>query len=261
AITNTGEGPRRIAVTSYGEVVLAEHGGDVRHPSFGGMFVESSFDPDAGALLFRRRPRSASETPLYLLHALVSRDPLDEPIEYEGNRRSFIGRGGDLRAPAGLRRDALAAEVGATLDPVYALRARLELRPHRTASVAVISVMGTSRREVLATAQRYGSWQALRQVLGESRVVQARQLLRQGIDPDDLPATQELLSRLLYPARSARAPAGLLAANRLGQRSLWAHGISGDHPILLVRVASSGDLDAVRVALAGHKRWREQGFT
>lgn len=261
ALTNTGDAPRRLALTSYGEVVLAEHAADVRHPAFGNLFVESSFDPDRAALLFRRRPRSAEEKPVHLLHGMVNLDPSEHDVEYDANRRSVIGRRGSARRPAGLARDRFAADIGSTLDPVYALRTRVTLQPHATARLAVISVMGRSRREVIATADRYRSLRELDRAVDEARVARSRRLLRSGIDPADVPTLLGLLSHLLYPSRDARAAADVLRANRRGQSGLWAHGISGDHPLLLVRVAGPADLDDVKLALSGHALWRDQGFT
>src|SRR5690606_9436786 len=140
SLTNGSDTDRELEVTSYGEVVLAEHGGDVRHPAFGKLFVESSYRPELGALLFRRRPRSAFERPPFLLHMLVSQEELAAPLEYDSDRRSFIGRGNSLADPAGPRAATLAGTSGTTLDPVFALRARLTVRPHGSRSLASVLV-------------------------------------------------------------------------------------------------------------------------
>ncbi len=49
------------------------------------------------------------------------------------------------------------------------------------------------------------------------------------------------------------------AANELGQNSLWPHGISGDLPILLVRVVDD-ELGIVRQALEAQEYWRLKGL-
>ena len=55
-----------------------------------------------------------------------------------------------------------------------------------------------------------------------------------------------------------RADAATLAANRKGQPGLWAFGISGDYPILLVRMDKSEDLALVQQALQAHAYWRNR---
>src|SRR5438477_5019204 len=52
----------------------------------------------------------------------------------------------------------------------------------------------------------------------------------------------------------------MLAANELDQRSLWPFGISGDLPILLVRVVGGEDLQVARQALLAQEYWRMKGL-
>ena len=60
--------------------------------------------------------------------------------------------------------------------------------------------------------------------------------------------------------RCARARS-ILARNTLGQEGLWAHGISGDLPILLVRVVEENDLPLVRQVLQAQEYWRLKGLS
>src|SRR5207248_10035242 len=57
-----------------------------------------------------------------------------------------------------------------------------------------------------------------------------------------------------------RAAPAVLAANRQGQPGLWRHGISGDRPIVLVRIAEAEELPLVRQLLSAHTYWRVKGL-
>ena len=57
----------------------------------------------------------------------------------------------------------------------------------------------------------------------------------------------------------ARRRRSMLQARR-GQDALWAHGISGDNPILLAIVDSPAGLPTVRELLAAHHYWRLKGL-
>src|SRR6185369_17716034 len=61
---------------------------------------------------------------------------------------------------------------------------------------------------------------------------------------------------VLYSDPSLRPPASLLARNRRGASGLWAHGISGDLPIVVVRIDEVEDLAIVRDLLRAHEYWR-----
>src|SRR4029078_8712785 len=70
-----------------------------------------------------------------------------------------------------------------------------------------------------------------------------------------------LASRVFGTDNSLRANAEVIAANELGQAGLWPHGISGDLPIVLVRVAAGDDLALVRQVLQAQEYWRLKGLS
>jgi len=61
------------------------------------------------------------------------------------------------------------------------------------------------------------------------------------------------------PTRRYRPNADVLARNRLGQAALWPHGISGDLPIVLVRIDEPEDRDIVRQCLRARQYWQSKG--
>ena len=105
SLTNHSDRVRRIALTSYGEIILAPQAADARHPAFNKMFIESEYLPETNALLFRRRPRSTTEEPIYLAHSAIVSPGHKTTGAYETDRARFLGRGQTLRAPAALSPD------------------------------------------------------------------------------------------------------------------------------------------------------------
>jgi cyclic beta-1,2-glucan synthetase len=86
------------------------------------------------------------------------------------------------------------------------------------------------------------------------------EMRRLGLDSPTLEKYQKILSLLLYPHAALRAEACQLAANQAGQPTLWAYGISGDYPILLVKVKDQEDSSLVRQLLLAHVYWRQRGL-
>ena len=67
---------------------------------------------------------------------------------------------------------------------------------------------------------------------------------------------------MLFADGSLRARSGRrFASNELGQAGLWPHGISGDLPILLVRVVGDDDVALVRQVLQAQEYWRLKGLS
>ena len=263
-ITNHGDRPRVLALTSYAEVILAQQSADQRHPAFNKMFIESEYLPDEGCLLFHRRPRSGDEKPVYLVHFFTSNQETVERAGYETDRRLFLGRGRSDRHPAvfSVRNEAsvLSRTTGATLDPICALQAEVALAAYETAHVAFVTIAAPSRREALQLAFRYRRWSQIGRSLSDARTQAAREITQFNITSREIERFLKLLSPLLFPLPALRAEAGLLASNTLGQPGLWSFGISGDYPVLLLKLKREEDIDLLREVLRAYTYWHRRGL-
>ncbi len=258
-LTNHSDHPRHLALTSCAEVALAPALADSRHPAFGKLFVESEYLPQLNALLLRRRPRSSDERELVLLHMLLVPPGERASGAYECDRGRLIGRGRNARCPVALEDGAgLSGTTGATLDPVMALAQQVTLEPHANVQLALLTLAAASRQEALNLAQRYRTFPAIDRAFDQARAHGERELRQLGLTAVDVEHAQQLLSLLLYPYHALRAAPATLAANRLGQAALWPFAISGDYPILLLRVDHEEDTALVQELLRAHAFWRSR---
>src|SRR5262249_35386615 len=65
---------------------------------------------------------------------------------------------------------------------------------------------------------------------------------------------------LFFASKTLRAAPSLVSANHQGQTDLWRLGVSGDLPILLMRIASTEELPLARQIVAAHAFWRLKGL-
>ncbi|HEY2025861.1 MAG TPA: glucoamylase family protein, partial [Gemmatimonadaceae bacterium] len=259
-VCNSSRRVHEIELTSYGEIVLTDAGADRAHPAFQNLFVETEWLPQLGAVLASRRPRSSVESHPWCACVVATGPERVGNISCETDRAVFVGRGRTPHAPAALD-DAveLSGSAGAVLDPIAALRARVRLEPGRSATVAFATIVTDSRDEALQAVDRYRDVEASRRALalmGTEAQIELRDL---DITPTDAALYQDLAGALIYPRESLRAPRAERLANRRGQSALWAHGISGDWPIVLATINDAVGLPSVRQLLAAHKYWRMKG--
>ena len=257
SLTNLGSRAREIELTSYAEIALAPQAADVAHPAFQNLFVQTEFVPDIGALLATRRPRSAGEPPVWAAHVAAVEEQAAGVVQYETDRSRFLGRGRSVRSPASvIDGRPLSNTVGAVLDPIFSLRCRVRLAPGATAHAIFSTVVAESREQVLDLADKYresGTFERAATLAWTQAQVQLHHL---GIEGDEAHLFQRLANRLLYSDPSLRPSSGLLARNERGASGLWAHGISGDLPIVLVRIDEAEDIAIVRQLLRAHEYWR-----
>ncbi|MDB5085413.1 MAG: family 36 glycosyl transferase, partial [Bacilli bacterium] len=222
------------------------------------LFVETQYVSDPECLLAKRRPRSPDEKPIWAVHSLVvCCEPLG-PVEYETDRACFIGRGHPMSLPQGID-SKLSGKVGAVLDPAFIMRRRVMIQPGQCLQFFAITGVSDTRDEAIGIVRRLS---------GEQQVERTFQLAwtRSQIELSHLHLTateamdfQTLASRALYTAPLSEARVKNIASNAKGQSSLWAHGVSGDLPIVLVRIGDAANLPFVVKLLRGHEYLRRRG--
>jgi len=257
SILNLGARTREIELTSYAEIVLASPAADTAHPVFSNLFVQTEYVADLGALLATRRPRSSSEVQLWAVHVVVAEgEPVGE-IEYDTDRARFLGRGRGIRTPMSvIDGHPLSNTAGTVLDPIFSLRRCVRLAPGASARVTFSTLIATSRDEALGLADEYNNPATFERAATLAWTQAQVQLRHLGIDPDEAYLFQELASRILYSDATLRASAAVLTSNDRGPSGLWRHGISGDLPIVLIRIDEVEDQAIVRQLLRAHEYWR-----
>jgi cyclic beta-1,2-glucan synthetase len=261
-ILNNSDRTRRLKLTSYGEVVLAAQAADRRHPAFNKLFIESEYLPKENALLFQRRPRATDEKPVVLIHTILIEAGRKVTGDHETDRAKFLGRSQTMHTPLALQdvNRHLSGTIGGTLDPILSLAQEIELKPRAKTRVTFLTLAATSRSEAMEKLSHYQSGQAIYHAINNARVHSERELLEQGLDALSVESIQRLLSALLYPTGALRAAPHILAQNEKGQPGLWAFGISGDYPILLVRIRN-GESPLLVEALQAFNYWRSHHIT
>jgi len=260
AVTNHTDRAREIEVTSYAEIVLAPAADDLAHPAFGKLFVETEYLPERTALLCSRRKRAPEEEALWAVHVLSLEGRTQGPVEWETDRSRFLGRGRSPDDPQAVDGRSLSGTTGVVLDPVVSLRQRIRLAPGGFVRLSFATGMALSRDTALALAQKYHEPSSAARTFALAFAHAQSALRHLGITGEEALLYERLASRVLYADRSLRAGPETLARSELGQEGLWPHGISGDLPILLVRVVEEDDLPLVREVLQAQEYWRLKGL-
>src|ERR1700722_13153025 len=261
SLTNEGNRTREIELTTYAEVVLATPDADSAHPAFSKMFVQTEFIAQSGALLATRRARDPAEPQLWVAHFSVLEGEAIGGLQFETDRARFLGRGHDLRNAVSIV-DArpLSNTAGTVLDAVLALRRRVRIAPGESAHVAFWTGIGASRGQAVALVDKYREGVAFERVKTLARTRAQAQLSHLGVGFEEAQQFQRIADRVLYSDSSLRASPDILEKNLLGQSALWPHGISGDLPIVLLRIDDERDIEIVGQLLRAHQYWQLNGL-
>jgi len=260
-LRNLSPDTRTIELTSYAEVVIAPPNTDLAHPAFSNLFVHTEILPDSQAILCTRRAREPGETPPWMFHLLTTQGTRAGVSSYETDRAKFIGRGRSVADPVALDGNApLSNSAGAVLDPIVAIRQGVMIAPDTSANWHIITGMAETRAAALTLIAKYRdssfaarafemAWSHSHAVLRQLHATEA-----------EAQVFAQLAASVIYANPLHRAGASVLTRNRLGQSGLWGFGISGDLPILLMRIADVHRIELVKQVLNAHAYWRLKGL-
>ncbi|MFA5262722.1 MAG: glucoamylase family protein [Opitutaceae bacterium] len=261
-IVNRSPVERVIELTSYAEVVLAVPAADAAHPAFSNLFVQTEFAQKSSAILCTRRASSQEEKPPWLLHLMVGQSGEQGAISCETDRLCFIGRGGTLANPAAMRNiSPLSNSVGSVLDPIVSLRRTVSLPPHETAVVVLVLGVAESREAALAYVEKYQSPRMADRAFDLAWTHSQVTLRQLNVTEGEAQLYGRLAGALIYADPARRTSPGVLRNNRRGQSGLWSYGISGDAPLVLLRISDAEKIEIVRQLIQAHAYWRMKGLT
>jgi cyclic beta-1,2-glucan synthetase len=258
-IQNESSRTRRITLTSYAEIVMADPRSDEAHPAFEKLFTQARHHADLGMLEFHRRRRTPEEPLVVLGHRGFSDVAADGRQTYETDRGRFLGRGGDVSRPAALSDDRLSGTLGNTLDPILCVQVPMTLRPFATVAVNFVTGVAQSSERLRESMARYGNDASCRWAFQEAMIENRRELAAIGMDPSMVGDVQRLLSELHYPDGALRSTRPQENGVRAEQPALWPFGISGDYPILLLKLRDADELELLETLLRAHHYWRTRG--
>lgn len=235
-LTNDSARPHEIELTSYGEIVITTSHADRHHPAFQNLFVQTEWLADNNAILAMRRPRSAEAKPVWLGHAISVSHTVGN-VSCETDRSRFVGRGRSVRNPAAMdKAGQLSGRVGAVLDPIFAIRARIAVPPGETVEAVFTTLVSTSRDDAIAKLNRRNEFQTDPAHLDSS---------------EPIALYEDLAGALLFPETR---PSRDLIAGDLSPREL------DDVPVLLASVQLVDGVNDAKELIRAQRYLRRKGF-
>ncbi len=206
------------------------------------------------------RARRTSTHP-WMFHLMAVHGTDSSAVSYETDRMAFIGRGRTVAAPRALR-DAgpLAGGQGSVLDPIVAIRHRITLEPHQTATIDMAFGMADTRDAALSLVGKYHDRHLSDRVFDLAWTHSGVTLRQINATESDAQLYARLAGSVIFANASLRAEAGILLRNRRGQSGLWSYAISGDLPIVLLQIGDAENIDLVRQLVQAHAYWRLKGL-
>ncbi|MDN2584199.1 glucoamylase family protein [Aquibium sp. ELW1220] len=259
-LVNDGPEEKLIDLTTFSEIVLGDRAGDASHPAFSKMFVRTELSPDRSRLHATRNPRSPGDRTPVLVHFATAEPGIILDRQAETDRRAFLGRGRTIADPAAMQPDAvLGGGQGYVLDPVAALRCRVRVPAGKKTVVTFWTIVAPTRAEADDLSIRLEDQEAFDRQAAHAWTRSQIQTRHHGLSLIEAAGAQRLAGFLHFANPELRAAPEVIAEGLGSQTLLWPASISGDHPVVVLRVSGPDDVEPVATTLRLHGYLRARG--
>ena len=260
-LENQGKEEEILEVTSYFEPVLSQKEQDYAHEAFNNLFLIHKLEEETNSILIERKNRDITKQKYYLGINLSTNSETVGDLEYEIDKEKFIGRG-NLGIPYMVEHSIpFSKKMGLVTESIVAIKRTIKVKPQEKAILDFIVSVHEEEKEVVNNIKKYQSMQNVTKefALAKARVEAQSRYLR--IKGSDIAIYQKMLSYLFFdnPIKSQRREKQE-RKNNYRQSELWKYGISGDLPIILLKVRNITEAYLVKEVLKAYDFFRLKGI-
>ena len=257
-IENLGNEDEFIELTGFFEPMLVEKEQYYAHPAFNNLFLIYEYDEKNECLIVKRKKREAKEKEIYVATTLnVNKENSVGELEYEIEEEKFVGRG-NLKIPK-MVKDSIpfSKKIGYVTEPVVAMKRTMKIKKQEKAIVDFILSAEEEKEKAIENLQKYQLFENVKNEfdLAKARVEAESRYLN--IKGTDIEIYQKILSYILFDDSIKSIDKEKLKSNQnYKQSDLWKYGISGDLPIILVKMKNVNDSECLNEILKAYEYFR-----
>ncbi len=220
---------------------------DSAHPAFNNLFLNYEYIDDLGAIIVNRRKRAKSAPDIYLGTCFYTEKQTSRELEYEIDKEKFYGRNNMLLPNAVLNSTPFSKQINYTTDPIISFKRIIKIEPEEKVTINFIIAVGNSKEQVIEYLKNYNNEEKIKHALELSKAKSEAENKYLGVTGRQIEFYQKILGYLLFtnPLKKLKyqEPTNLTISR------LWQYGISGDLPILLVKIKEPEEIEVLEQIL------------
>ena len=258
-LKNIGNTEEILEITSYLEPVLSKKEQDYAHMAFNNLFLKYDFLNNTNTVLVKRNKRGSQEE-LFLGVNLYTDDDTIGELEYEIDKEKLIGRT-NLNIPEMIKESKpLSKKIGLVVDPIIALKRTVKINPGEKIILNLIICVSENKEKIEKYIEKYTNAENINRTFEFAKAKVEEESRYLNIKGKDIDVYQKMLSYLLFQNPTKKLYINKLPKRTYSQEELWKFGISGNNPILLVKIQDVNDIYIIQDILKAYEFFRSKNI-
>ncbi|MBQ9279781.1 MAG: hypothetical protein IJ215_01865 [Clostridia bacterium] len=241
-VRNTGDTAVNLQLMSYEEVILTEKNSDIVHPVYNNLFLcTNNLD---GKVLLEKKFHNGQK--MYLTNFANAEDE-NIKFEVELDKTKIIGRNRCIKNPVIIEESKMFSnDISSVANTAIAINTTVQIPAGE--KVVIHYYMGVAEHfeEIQNIIDKFSKKDAEKRLfeMAKSRSVVENRFF--GLKAKNVLLYNQILSLIYRGSQTREKYADRIAQNTGSQRDLWKYGISGDFPIILVKIKNVNDVFVIK---------------
>ena len=243
-LVNHGIEDETIEITSFLEPLISEKEQDYAHRAFNKLFLEYEIIEDT--ILIRRKSRDKSKSDMFLAVNLYAENEIIGETEFEVDKEKFYGREA-IGLPKTVESSIpLGRNIGLTTEPIVAIKNTVKIKANEKVAFNLIMCVSESKEKVIELINKFTNSETIKRNIELAKVKVEAESRYLNIKGKEIDLSQKILGYLIFPNPLKRIINKNKKVISAYVSELWKYGISGDLPILLVKVKDISDIEILK---------------
>lgn len=255
-LKNIGNSQETIEINAFLEPILSSFNQDYAHKAFNNLFLSFEFLEDTNTILVKRKSRDEKESDMYMAVNLYTEDETVGDLEFELDKEKFIGRH-NIELPIAVESSfPLGRNLKRTTDPIIAMRRTINILPSQKVTLNLIIAVSEEKEKVIELIKENMNNEKITRNMNLAKAKVEAESLYLGVKANDIEKYQNMLKYLIYqnPLKLLMYKGKIPEETKVSE--LWKFGISGDLPILAIKIRDVSDISVVKDALKAYEYYK-----
>lgn len=259
-IKNNGNSEELLEITTMLEPVLSSATQDYAHMAFNNLFLKIDYLEEKNIIIAKRKARAKSEKDLFVGAKLCTQGEIIGDYEFEISKEKFFGRGNFGIPKAVATSKPFSKKIGLTTDPIIAIKRNIKLNPKEKAIFDLIICVSENKDYVIETIDNYSNTETVKRTfeLSKARIEEETRYLQ--LTGKNIELYQRILAYLLFKNVLKKDIKENAQDKSYKIENLWKYGISGDLPILLIKIKNINDIRIVEELIKAYEFYRAKNL-
>lgn len=239
---NIGNEDEIIEVTGCFEPIISDINADIAHKAFNNLFLRYDFNKENQTLIIERRKRDEHSEGIFLGVNFYTENETMGELEYEIDAQKF-NNFNDMNFPKTIKEGKrFSNSIGLVTEPIVAIKRILKIPAHKSAELYFIISVAKEKEELVMNIEKIKNQEAVRNIFEISKAKAIEEARYLQIKGNELAEYQKLISLLINPSYVSWYYKNKVKDANFKKSDLWKFGVSGDFPILMLKLKNINDM-------------------